>query len=66
VGLSENQIVKVAGGHVECVGVERHRCCTPETRRFNIGDVFVCGECGRRQKLHDAQGYQGGPYWGDP
>lgn len=54
--------VKVDGG-VVLVREKAHRCQKPEPRRFDIGDVFICGDCQSRYVLEDAQQYQGGPFW---
>lgn len=54
---------EVVPGGVVLRREEPHRCPTPEPRRFDPGDVFICGECKRNHVLVDAQGYQGGPYW---
>ena len=54
-------IVKAGSGHVWKKDPP-HRCNTPEERKFDIGDIFVC-QCGDKYVLEDAQNYQGGPYW---
>lgn len=54
--------VKVPGGTVHTRDTA-HVCATPLPRKFDVGDVFECGECGARHKLKDAQQYEGGPYW---
>ena len=57
----------IASEHVEGGIVFRrrdpHTCRTPEPRRFDIGDTFVCGSCNAEHVLEDAQQYQGGPFW---
>lgn len=42
---------------------EVHTCKPPEARKFDIGDVFVCGACNREFELVDRQQYEGGPFW---
>lgn len=56
--------VKVAGGKVYTrTRDEGHSCATPEARKFDPGDVFECGACGKHFTLIDAQAYVGGPFW---
>ena len=55
--------VKIVSGGKVYTRDKGHSCATPEPRKFDIGDTFECGACGKRFTLVDVQQYQGGPCW---